>query len=138
MVEFALVALPLFLILFGIIDFARALNYYNDLTQLSGQGARAAAVDQNPDGTAAAGTSIQQQLANSVDSPEMKQTNPKASICITHVPPPTGGTGQPVSVQASYQFHFLPLIGTTITLSSTQTERFEALTPHYTVGCASP
>ena len=50
-VEFALVAPLLFLIVFGIVDFGRALNYYNDLTQLAGQGARAAAVNRNPDGT---------------------------------------------------------------------------------------
>jgi Flp pilus assembly protein TadG len=140
MVEFAIVALPLFLILFGIVDFARALNYYNDLTQLSGQAARAAAVNQNPfDNSVPVGpTTIQQQIADHIDSPEMKQTNPPASICITVAPPATGGTGDPVTAKASYDFHFLPLIGATINLSSTQTERFEALSPGYTVSCAQP
>jgi Flp pilus assembly protein TadG len=127
MVEFAIVALPLFLILFGIVDFARALNYYNDLTQLAGQGARAAAVDQNPDG-GTADANFQNQLLQRVDTPELKQTTPPATICITQMP---STNGDPVSVQASYEFHFLPLIGSTITLSSTQTERFEGLTPHY-------
>src|SRR5262249_11331792 len=50
-VEFALVAPLLFLLVFGIIEFGRILNAYNQLTQLAGQGARAAAVNRNPDGT---------------------------------------------------------------------------------------
>jgi Flp pilus assembly protein TadG len=137
LVEFALVALPLFLIVFGIIDFARALNYYNDLTQLTGQGARAAAVNENPDGSAASGTSIQSQLLANLDSPEMKQTHNPAwlRICITTMPTKTG---DPVTVTASYQFHFIPLIGTTLTLTASQTERFEAVTPSYSAGCVSP
>src|SRR6478752_3169405 len=49
---FALIAPILFLLVFGIVEFGRALNYYNDLTQLAGQGARAAVVGRNPDGTA--------------------------------------------------------------------------------------
>ena len=53
-VEFALIAPLLFLIVFGIIEFGRILNDYNQLTQLAGQGARAAAVNRNPDGTAIA------------------------------------------------------------------------------------
>ena len=44
-VEFALVGPILFLLVLGILDFGRALNYYNTLTQLAGQGARAAAVE---------------------------------------------------------------------------------------------
>ena len=137
LVEFALVALPLFLIVFGIIDFARALNYYNDLTQLTGQGARAAAVNNNPDGSAASGMSIQNQLLANLDSPEMKQTHnpPWLKICITTVPTTTG---DPVTVTASYQFHFIPLIGTTLTLSASQTERFEGVSPSYSTGCVSP
>src|SRR3954462_14142851 len=50
-VEFALVSIPLFLLVLGIVDFGRALNYYNNLTQLAAQGARSAVVDRNPDGT---------------------------------------------------------------------------------------
>src|SRR6478736_8649423 len=56
-VEFALVAPLLFLIVFGVIEFGRVLNAYNQLTQLAGQGARAAAVNRNPDGTQIAASS---------------------------------------------------------------------------------
>ena len=43
--------------MFGIIEFGRILNGYNQLTQLAGQGARAATVNRNPDGTAVAAAS---------------------------------------------------------------------------------
>lgn len=142
LVEFALVALPLFLILFGIIDFARALNYYNDLTQIAGQGARAAAVDCNPDNTCGStyvtASSIQTQLLGDLDSPEMKQVQSPArtKICIQNVP---NGNGAPVTVKASYEFHFIPLVHPiALTLSASQTERFEGLTAHYQTGCVSP
>src|SRR5438105_2786343 len=55
-VEFALVVTPILLIVFGILDFGRALNYYNDMTQLAGQAARAAAVNTNVDGSTADST----------------------------------------------------------------------------------
>ncbi|HEY3463128.1 MAG TPA: TadE/TadG family type IV pilus assembly protein [Gaiellaceae bacterium] len=137
-VEFALVAPILFLLVFGILDFGRALNYYNDITQLAGQGARAAAVNRNPDGTAisaAAGTvddadcggkqySIQCQLAKYYPTtPELKSG---IHVCIPQAPT---ATGQPVTVHVTYDFNFSDgLFGfTTISLSSTQTERAEAI-----------
>jgi len=137
-VEFALIALPLFLILFGIIDFGRALNYYNDMTQLAGQGARFAAVNQEPCTTGQAGCtagnatgSFQQDLAAWNDSPELKN---KVMVCIKN-DPTTTTVGSPVTVKVSYTFHFLSLIsGIPITLSSTQTERSETSTPSYVKG----
>jgi Flp pilus assembly protein TadG len=135
LVEFALVALPLFLIIFGIIDFARALNYYNDLTQLAGQGARAAAVNQDPNG-GVAGALFQNHLFADLDSPEMRNSTPPATVCITTMPTTTG---TPVKVTASYVFHFIPLIHpVAITLSASQTERFEGTTPSYSAGCNTP
>jgi Flp pilus assembly protein TadG len=137
-VEFALVALPLFLILFGIIDFGRALNYYNDMTQLAGQGARFAAVSQEPCNTGQAGCTpgsatgnFQQDLAAWNDSPELKG---KVHVCIKNNPATTT-IGSPVTVKVSYTFHFLSLIsGIPITLTSTQTERSETSTPSYAQG----
>ena len=135
-VEFALIAPLLFLLVFGIIEFGRVLNAYNDLTQLAGQGARAAAVSRNPDGTAVganSGTvddadcgsvgaySIQCQLANYY----AKQNSLKnVSVCIPTVP---SGVGSPVTVRTKYTYQFATgLFGLgSITLSSTQTERAE-------------
>jgi Flp pilus assembly protein TadG len=130
LVEFALIAPLLFLLIFGIVDFGRALDYYNQLTQLSGQGARAAAVNRNPDGSALSSSnhfSIQQQLATTYTTqPELKKG---VVVCITHVPT---GTQDYVTVRTSYNFKFLPLVGIAagavggLKLSSTQTERVES------------
>ena len=133
LVEFALIAPFLFLLLFGIIDFGRALNYYNQVTQLAGQGARAAAVNRNPDGTAVtSGSSIQNQLATTYTAqPELKKG---IAVCITQVPTSVGG---PVTVKVSYQFHFLPFVAAAanalggLTLSATETERAEVVPASY-------
>jgi Flp pilus assembly protein TadG len=145
-VEFALIAPLLFLVVFGIIEFGRILNAYNDMTQLAGQGARAAAVSRNPDGTAV-GTSIGtvddadcgSAGANSIQCQLSKfyakqDSLSGVSVCIPSLP---SGVGQPVTVRTSYAYHFttgLFALGT-ITLSSTQTERAEA-TPTYSAGCS--
>ncbi|MGZ4315021.1 MAG: TadE/TadG family type IV pilus assembly protein [Gaiellaceae bacterium] len=136
LVEFALIAPLLFLLLFGIIDFGRALNYYNEVTQLAGQGARAAAVNRNPDGTPiTSGSSLQNQLVTKYTAqPELKNGE---IVCITQLPKVVG---DPVTVKVSYQFHFLPLVGAAahalggLTLSATQTERAEAVPPSYALG----
>jgi hypothetical protein len=44
-----------------------------------------------------------------------------------------------VTVHATYSFHFIPLVHpVAITLSATQTERFEGITPSYSSGCKHP
>jgi len=136
LVEFALIAPFLFLILFGIIDFGRALNYYNQVTQLAGQGARAAAVNRMPDGSAiTSGSALQNQLVNFTAQPELKKGE---VVCIVS-PLPTN-VGDPVTVKVSYQFHFLPLIGAAgsalggLTLSATETQRAEVVPPSYATG----
>jgi Flp pilus assembly protein TadG len=47
-VEFALVLPLLLLVLFGIVEFARAFNAYNDLNQMAANGARFASVGRYP------------------------------------------------------------------------------------------
>jgi Flp pilus assembly protein TadG len=147
-VEFALIAPLLFLLVFGIIEFGRVLNAYNQLTQLAGQGARAAAVNRNPDGTAiaaATGTvddtdcggqsySIQCQLANYYAKNDAL-SNVTACIVNTAQNPFPTNPGQPVTVKVSYQYNFtVGLFGFAhVNLSSTQTVRAEG-TPSYTAG----
>jgi len=142
-VEFALIAPLLFLVLFGIIEFGRVLNAYNDITQLAGQGARAASVTRNPDGTAvaaASGTvadgacggksySIQCQLSKYYAKQDSLSG---VNVCIHSLPTTIG---QPVTVKVSYQYNFITgFFGFShINLSSTQTERAEAL-PSYSAG----
>ena len=137
LVEFALIAPLLFLLLFGIIDFGRALDYYNQVTQLAGQGARAAVVNRNPDGTAiTSGSSLQSQLVTQFTAqPELKNGE---VVCIVG-PLPTN-VGDPVTVKVSYQFHFLPLIGLAgsalggLNLSATETQRAEVVPRNYATG----
>jgi Flp pilus assembly protein TadG len=153
-VEFAIVVAPLLVIVFGILDFGRALNYYNDMTQLAGQGARLAAVNQEPDCVGRTGCSytaatrpptangnFQQDLAAMADSPELQG---KVQVCVqTQNPTSSMSVGDTVSVTVRYRFNFLSFLVaktglTTITLSSTQTERSEIATPGYTSGTAAP
>jgi hypothetical protein len=136
LVEFALIAPLLFLLLFGIIDFGRALNYYNQVTQLAGQGARAAAVNRLPDGSQippspAGDTAIQSQLATQYTAqPELKSG---IVVCITQVPT---HVGDPLTIKVKYRFTFLPLVGLAasalgggLDLISTQTVRAEVVPP---------
>jgi len=143
-VEFALIAPLLFFLVFGIIEFGRALNYYNDLTQLAGQGARAAIVSRNPDSTAvgtanancaANNQTIQCQIAKTFPTDNQLKTGMSAclgtlntSTGVITAPTTAPSIGAPVTLRTKYPFHFLTsLFGATITLTSTQTERLEAL-----------
>ncbi len=133
LVEFAIVAIPLFLVVIGILDFGRALQYYNDLTQVAGAGARAAAVNQDPNG-GAADNNFQHQLACETTPGELR-THVNVKVSQTPVNP-----GDPVQVTASYTFNFIPFLGkfaglTTLTLNAIQTERYEfSGTPTFSSG----
>jgi len=145
LVEFALIAPLLFLLLFGVIEFGRVLNYYNDLTQLSGQGARAAVVSRNPDGSAvgtanadcpANSQTIQCQLAKTY--PTDGELKKGISVCLgtmaadgtitAPVSPPA--VGAPITIRTKFTYSFIANIFGfgSITLTSTQTERNEATT----------
>jgi Flp pilus assembly protein TadG len=142
-VEFALIAPLLFLLVGGIIDFARAMNYYNDLTQLAGQGARSAIVAANPDGTGpATATSVQCQLVTKyTSSAELKGTSSSDGIQVQILDPNSLGpatanpiAGQPLKVQTSFDFNFIvPLVkiavpGAFLHLSTSSTMRVEQRT----------
>lgn len=141
MVEFALVALPLFLLVGGILDFARAMNYYNDMTQLAGQGARAAIVAGNPDGTAPNdATSVQCQLIkNYTTSNELKGSTATDGLQVQILDPNQATQpstvnpipGAPLQVKTTFGFQFIvPLVkigipGATLDLSTSSTMRVE-------------
>lgn len=95
-VEFALVLPLLLLILFGIIDFGRALNAQITITQAAREGARLEAVGQPNvvSRTQAAATGI---------SP--------VAVTITGTCPPGAGPGVNATVQVSYAFSFVTPIG---------------------------
>lgn len=163
LIEFALVAPLLFLLLLGILDFSRGLSYYSDVTQLAAEGARAAAVDRNPldvgdpraascptnpDTTLPPNTpyqdSIQCQLWNSAISPELKgiapgpNNSPPLAACVTVVPTQTG---ENVTVTASKTLNLFPLLNIgALQLSGSTTMRAEVVPSggvQYSPGCFS-
>jgi Flp pilus assembly protein TadG len=139
LVEFALVAPLLFLLLFGMLDFGRAFNYWIDSTHLANEAARWAVVNQNP----GSGT-LQQYVQQQADTGELRSGGSAAvpdpmQVCINF---PNGAVvGQPVVVTASVTYHWLPFISdrigvlaTTVTGSSTM--RLEAVPTNYSAGCS--
>lgn len=137
LVEFALIAPVLFLVLFAIVDFGRALNYWQDATHITNEGARMAAVNRcpPPGGT---GT-CQQYLQAQADTDELKTggssgvTSPGLKICISY-PNGTLTQGDPVKVTARFGFTWLPILGlATSTITSSATMRYEkSEVPTYT------
>lgn len=150
LVEFALVAPILLVILLGILEFGKAFNYWIDQTQLASAGARWAVVNAAPgkcaDGTTTA-TTLQQYIQCQADTRELRNggTNSlpnRAKVCISF-PPVTGHTsplvGDPVRVTVTAAYRWLPLIGQKLkvvstTLTGEATMRLEA-PPTYTAGC---
>jgi Flp pilus assembly protein TadG len=136
-VEFALLAPLLFGILIGLLDFGQGLNYYNQQNQLTGLGARAAAVVRNPqDGSGVSGTSIQHELSTQYAKGALRGE----TFCITL--PQGSGVGLPVTVSASYAFNIVPLTVvkfglSQLTIRASQTMRQEAPFPTGSTGCAA-
>jgi Flp pilus assembly protein TadG len=139
LVEFALVLPLLLLLLFGMLDFGRAFNYWLDSTHLANEGARWAVVNHNP----GSGT-LQQFIQQQADTGELRDGGSAAvpdplRVCVSF---PNGGTvGQPVVVTASVTYHWLPFVSdrigvlaTTVTGSSTM--RLEAVPTNYSSGCS--
>jgi Flp pilus assembly protein TadG len=138
LVEFALVLPVLVLLLFGMLDFGKAFNYWIDETHLANEGARWAVVNRNP-----GGGSLQQYLVDQATTDELRNGGTAsvadpAEVCISF-PSGTSNVGDPVLVTVSATYNWLPVIGldtaqTTITGSSHM--RLEALPTNYSAGCS--
>ncbi|MDQ3857317.1 MAG: pilus assembly protein [Actinomycetota bacterium] len=140
LVEFALVLPLLLLLLFAVLDFGKAFNYWIDATHLANEGARWAVVDKNP-----GSGSLQQYIQQQADTPEL-QTGGTASmaspleICISF-PDGTSNVGDPVHVTASATYNWLPFLGERVgiaqtTLTGSSTMRLEAPPTNYGAGCS--
>jgi Flp pilus assembly protein TadG len=142
MVEFALV-LPLLLVLvFGMLEFGKAFNYWIDTTHLANEGARWAVVDHNP-GT---GT-LQEYVKGRANTVELRDggtasipAGDQAEVCISF-PNGTANVGDPVLVTVTATYHWLPFIGDRIssadvTIRGSATMRLEAPPSNYAEGCA--
>ena len=140
LVEFALILPVLALMLFGMLDFGKAFNYWIDETHLANEGARWAVVDRNP-----GGGSLQQYLVDQATTAELRNggtasvANP-AEVCISF-PSGTSQVGDPVHVTVSATYNWLPIIGNRIgvtqtTISGSSHMRLEAVPTNYSAGCS--
>jgi Flp pilus assembly protein TadG len=142
MVEFALV-LPLLLVLvFGMLEFGKAFNYWIDTTHLANEGARWAVVNHNP----GAGT-LQEYVKGRANTVELRDggtasipAGDEAEVCISF-PNGTANVGDPVLVTVTATYHWLPFIGDRIssadvTITGSATMRLEAPPSNYAEGCA--
>jgi Flp pilus assembly protein TadG len=104
LVELALVLPVVLLILFGILDFGRALNTKNTTNHLANLGARLAAV-----GTIPSGSSICDYISSSAAPSNLQK---KLGVRVTEETPPT--VGSPVTVKVTNNYHWLKFIEGTI------------------------
>jgi Flp pilus assembly protein TadG len=136
LVEFALILPVLLLILFGLLAFGKAFNYWNDETHLAAEGARWAVVNTNP-----GGGSLQQYIQQQADSAELRGL---ARVCISFpTNPDTGSSGQvgdPVTVAVKSTFTWMPFVSSragltpTTVIGGSATMRLEALPTNYSAG----
>jgi Flp pilus assembly protein TadG len=139
LVEFALVAPVLLLVLFAVLDFGKAFNYWNDETQLAAEGARLAIVNADPATLSCNGAgvaSLQAYIKCQADTSELSKN---AIVCISF-PNGSSNPGDPVRVTVKTPYQWLPLIGNAVgqvgsfTLSGSATMRLEipaGTTLHY-------
>jgi Flp pilus assembly protein TadG len=140
LVEFALVLPVLVVILFGVLDFGKAYNYWISETHLASEGARYAAVDQNPDPSKA---NFLTAVRDQADTAELRDGNTSSvpdplQVCVSF-PAGTHNVGDPVRVQVTTTYRFLSLFGGALskTVAADSTMRLERVPTNYADGdCA--
>jgi Flp pilus assembly protein TadG len=150
MVEFALVLPILAVLLMGMLDFGRALNYWNDVNQIAAEGARYAAVSSNPGLDATPPTAnFADWLAKQAETGELYSGSAsvvdKLEVCVSY---PNGGTpkvGDPVKVEAKAEYGLLPIVDetdgpTVVSLNGGAVMRLEVAPDPVTplAGCSAP
>jgi TadE-like protein len=145
LVEFTLVIPLLLLVLFGVLHFGKAINYWNDATHITAEGARYAAVNRKPNPASA--QSLQAQLLAQADTTELRSGGSTAvptaaQVCIEY-PNGTSLVGDPVRVRMQFTYHWMPLISNFLpshisekTIVSTSVMRLEAPPTAFAAGCA--
>ena len=135
MIEFALVLPITLLLVIGILDFGKAVNYWIDETHLANTGARFAVVDRNPG--EADGLTLQQYVKSLGNTNELKEG---LQVCV-EFPAGTSAVGDPVKLVIRYPHNWLSFLDsklglTETTITSTATMRLEAPPSAYEPGCA--
>ena len=152
--ELALVLPVLLLVLLGMIDFGKAINYWIDQTHLSNEGARLAVVNSNPGSGLPTPKNLQQYLLSQTETAEQRgcQQTPAfagtqrsakcATVAICFYNKDTGSSttsptvGDTVEVLVRYDYDWLrgfPFPGSpTTTITGKSAMRLEALPTKYT------
>ena len=140
LVEFALVLPLLLVLLFAMLDFGKAFNYWIDETHLANEGARWAVVNKNP-----GSGSLQQYIQQQADTPELRNGGTSSvptplRVCISF-PNGTADVGDPVHVSTSVNYNWLPFLGSRVgiaqtTVTGSSTMRLEARPTTYGSGCS--
>jgi Flp pilus assembly protein TadG len=141
LVEFALVLPILLVLVFGMLDFGKAYNYWIDSTHLSASGARWAAVNKNP----GPGATLQDSIREQADTAELRDGGTDAvadplQVCISF-PDGTSNVGDPVQVTVSADYSFLNFLQvqsgvTSKTITGSSTMRLEQLPTNFSEGCS--
>jgi Flp pilus assembly protein TadG len=106
LVEFALVAPLLMLLLFGMLDFGKAFNYWIDETHLANMGARMAVVENWPTKNS---QSLQDYIREQADTAELRDST-KTRVCIELDPAQGAAKGSPVTVRLRHEYEWLDFI----------------------------
>jgi Flp pilus assembly protein TadG len=136
--ELALVLPVVLLILFGILDFGKALNYWIDQTHLANEGARWAVVNKNPG--SGGGQTLQQYIKSQADSAQLRNSS---QVCVTFTDVNGSGStdaGDSVEMTVNYDYNWLPFITAKLgvaqtTLSGSATMRLEQKPTNVSSGC---
>ena len=141
LVEFALVLPLLLLLLFSILEFGRAFNYWIDQTHLANVAARWAAVDKNP----GPGSTLQESIRMQANTEELRSGGTASvpvplQVCL-EFPNGTSAIGDPVEATVRTDFNWLPFLGDqvgamTTTLTGSATMRLERPPTQYSESCA--
>ena len=141
MVEFALIAPLLLLIVVGIIQFGVVINYWLDMQKLANQGARWAATNTYPgcDATTsdsvpcqAGAPTLQTYLGNRNITGDARGENFNVLICF---PSGTSNLGDPVKVTVSQAYRFMAITFLPkIDIGASATMRLEHTPGRYTAG----
>ena len=143
LVEFALVLPILLVLLFGMLDFGRAFNYWIDSTHLANEGARWAVVNKNP-ASAGDAAGLHPRPGGHERAPQRRHASVPdgLEVCITF---PSGATvgqpgpcdGQRRRTTGSHSSSDQALGGVdSTTVSSSSTMRLEAIPTNYGAGCS--
>jgi Flp pilus assembly protein TadG len=142
LVEFALVAPLLLVVILGITDFGRAFHYWIDSTHLANVAARHAAVNKNPG--AAVPRTLQRHMELQATTTELRDGSSRQTpidVCISF-PAGTSNVGDPVQVEVKSNWSWMGYlvgrtgIAPTSAIKGHATMRLEARPTNYTAGCA--